>query len=124
LHERAPKPLTTITPPNGEKIVMPTAYVLLNTEIGQEKNVLKALKALDGVEEAYHLWGIYDIIVNISAKSMDELKRIITHEIEGVGRIESKLTMITSGKSPIVFSGPKAEPVQGVIDREQVQVYA
>jgi DNA-binding Lrp family transcriptional regulator len=107
-----------------EKKIMPTAYVLLNTEIGQEKNVLKALKALDGVEEAYNLWGIYDIIVNVSAKSMEELKRIITHEIDSVGRIESKLTMITSEKSPIVFSGPKAEPEHGVIDREQVQVYA
>jgi DNA-binding Lrp family transcriptional regulator len=103
---------------------MPTAYVLLNTEIGQEKNVLKALKTLDGVEEAYHLWGIYDIIVNVSAKSMDELKRIITHEIDAVGRIESKLTMITSEKSPIVFSRSKVEPEHGVIDREQVQVYA
>ncbi len=103
---------------------MPTAYVLLNTEIGQEKTILKALKALDGVEEAYQLWGVYDIIVNITAKSMDELKRIITHEIDGLGRIEAKLTMITSEKSPIVFSGPKFEPEHGVIDRETVSVYA
>jgi|GEM_PF-367588 Transcriptional regulators len=103
---------------------MPTAYILLNTEIGSEKSVLKALKALDGVEEAYHLWGVYDIIVNVSAKNMDELKRIITHEIDGIGQINSKLTMITSEKAPLVFGEPKDEPEHGLIDREPMSVYA
>jgi DNA-binding Lrp family transcriptional regulator len=103
---------------------MPTAYVLLNTEIGSEKTVLKALKTLDGVEEAYHLWGVYDIIVNVSAKNMEELKRIITHEIDGIGQINSKLTMITSEKAPIVFNALKNEPEHGIIDREPMSVYA
>jgi DNA-binding Lrp family transcriptional regulator len=103
---------------------MPTAYVLLNTEIGSEKAVLKSLKALDGVEEAYHLWGVYDIIVNVSAKSMDELKRIITKEIDGIGQINAKLTMITSEKAPIVFDADKNEPEHGLIDREPMSVYA
>jgi hypothetical protein len=35
---------------------MLTAYVLLNTEIGAERQVLKALKKIDGVEEAHNLW--------------------------------------------------------------------
>jgi len=39
---------------------MATAYILLNTEIGAEKQVLKALKKIEGVEEAHHLWGVYD----------------------------------------------------------------
>jgi DNA-binding Lrp family transcriptional regulator len=103
---------------------MPTAYVLLNTEIGSEKDVLKALKALDGVEEAYHLWGVYDIIVNVSAKNMDELKHLITKEIDGIGQINSKLTMITSETAPIVFGASKDEPEHGLIDREPMSVYA
>jgi DNA-binding Lrp family transcriptional regulator len=102
---------------------MTTAYILINTEIGSEKNVLKELKALDGVEEAYHLWGVYDIIVNVSAKNMEELKRIITHDIDGIDRISSKLTMITS-EAPILFSAPKGEPEHGIIDREPMSVYA
>jgi DNA-binding Lrp family transcriptional regulator len=103
---------------------MPTAYILLNTEIGSEKTVLKALKALDGVEEAHHLWGVYDIIVNISAKNMEELKHIITHDIDGIGQINAKLTMITSEKAPVVFNAPKEVPEHGVIDREPMSVYA
>lgn len=103
---------------------MATAYVLLNTEIGSEKNVLKALKALEGVEEAYQLWGVYDIIVNVSAKNMEELKHIITHDFDGISEISSKLTMITSERAPIAFSAPKDGPEHGVIDREPMSVYA
>jgi DNA-binding Lrp family transcriptional regulator len=73
---------------------MPTAYVLLNTEIGAESQVLKALKKIDGVEEAHTLWGVYDIIANIKAENMEKLRFIITNRIENIGKINSKLTMI------------------------------
>ncbi len=79
---------------------MPTAYVLLNTEIGAETQVLKALKRIEGVEEAHGLWGVYDIIANVKAESMDKLKTIITKRIGKVEKINSKLTMIINDKSP------------------------
>jgi DNA-binding Lrp family transcriptional regulator len=74
------------------------AYILINTEIGAENQVLKALKKVEGVEEAHTLWGIYDIIANVKAESMEELKFIITQHIEKIGKINSKLTMITARK--------------------------
>ena len=73
---------------------MPSAFILVNTEIGAEKQVLKALKRIQGVEEAHNLWGVYDIIANVSAGSMEELKYIITSQIEKISRINSKLTML------------------------------
>jgi hypothetical protein len=36
---------------------MPTAYVLINTEIGSEFDVLKKLKKIEGVEEASIIYG-------------------------------------------------------------------
>jgi DNA-binding Lrp family transcriptional regulator len=77
---------------------MPTAYILLNTEIGAENQVLKALKKIEGVKEVHNLWGVYDIIVNIKAENIEELKYIITKRIEKIGRINSKLTMIITEK--------------------------
>ena len=77
---------------------MPTAYILLNTEIGAEKQVLKALRRIEGVEEVYNLWGVYDIIVNVKADNMNELKHIITGRIEKIGKINSKLTMLVTEK--------------------------
>ena len=73
---------------------MPTAYILVNTEIGAEKQVLKALKKIQGIKEAHSLLGIYDIIANVSASSMEELKNIITSQIEKISKINSKLTMM------------------------------
>ena len=82
---------------------MPTAYILLNTEIGAESQVLKALRKIEGVEEAHNLWGVYDIIANIRADSMDKLKYIITKQIEKIGKINSKLTMIITEKPQTTF---------------------
>ncbi len=77
---------------------MPTAFVLLNTEIGAENQVLKALKKVEGVEEAHNLLGVYDIIAHIKAENMEKLKSIITKGIAKVAKINSKLTMIIDDK--------------------------
>jgi DNA-binding Lrp family transcriptional regulator len=78
---------------------MPTAYILLNTEIGAENHVLRALRKVEGVVEAHSLWGVYDIIANIEAESMDKLKYIITKRVGKIAKITSKLTMIISEKN-------------------------
>ena len=78
---------------------MPTAYVLLNTEIGAENQVLKALRKIEGVEEAHNLWGVYDIIANVKAETIEELRYIITERINQIGKINSKLTMIITEKA-------------------------
>jgi DNA-binding Lrp family transcriptional regulator len=83
---------------------MPTAYVLLNTEIGAENQVLKALKKIKGVEEAHHLWGVYDIIANIEAESMEKLKYIIAMRIGKISKINTKLTMIINEKAPTALT--------------------
>lgn len=73
---------------------MPTAFILLNTEIGAENRVFKALKDLEGVEFVHKLWGVYDIIAGITAKDKDKFKQIIVSGIEKIGSITSKLTIM------------------------------
>jgi DNA-binding Lrp family transcriptional regulator len=75
---------------------MPTAFVLLNTEIGAGAEVVEALKKVEGVEAAFNLWGVYDVIANVKAKSMGELTFIINKQIEKIGKVHSKLTMLIS----------------------------
>ncbi len=75
---------------------MPTAYVLLTTEIGAESDVIEALKKVEGVEEAHYLWGVYDIIASIKADTMYKLTQIVTEKIQNIGKITSKLTMIVT----------------------------
>jgi DNA-binding Lrp family transcriptional regulator len=73
---------------------VPAAYVLLNTEIGAGSEVVRALKNVEGVESAFNLWGVYDIIASVKADSMDGLSRIINNRIDKIGKVHSKLTMI------------------------------
>jgi len=88
---------------------MPSAYILLNTEIGFENHVLLALKKIEGVQHANSLWGVYDIIAHIEAESIEKLKNIITKHIGKIDKINSKLTMIideknmTSSQEQVVF---------------------
>ncbi len=84
---------------------MATAYILLNTEIGAEKQVLLALKKIKGVVEAHKLWGVYDIIAHVKASTMDELIAIITKQIEKISKINSKLTMVITEKPDNNVSG-------------------
>ena len=77
---------------------MPTAFVLLNTEIGAEAEVVRELKKLQGVESAFNLWGVYDVIASVKSDSMDGLSEIINRKIERIDKVHSKLTMIVADK--------------------------
>ncbi|MEM0084966.1 MAG: Lrp/AsnC ligand binding domain-containing protein [Candidatus Methanomethylicia archaeon] len=73
---------------------MSTAFVLINTEIGSEREVAKELVKIDGVEEAYVIYGVYDIIAKVKAENLDKLKEIITLKIRKMEKVRSTLTMI------------------------------
>jgi DNA-binding Lrp family transcriptional regulator len=73
---------------------MPRAFVLINVESGSEDEVLKELKAIEGVEEAYFSYGVYDLITKIRADSMDKLKELVTRKIRTLSKVRSTLTLI------------------------------
>ncbi|MCC6046926.1 MAG: Lrp/AsnC ligand binding domain-containing protein [Desulfurococcaceae archaeon] len=77
-----------------------TAIVLLNTDIGSEDEVLEQLSRIDGVVEASIVYGVYDIVVKVKARSIEELKDIITNKIRKLAKVKSTLTMVVvEGKS-------------------------
>ncbi len=68
------------------------AYVLISTE-EFDPQLMKALMEIKGVEEAYPLYGVYDIIVRTRAETMDKLKE--THDkIRKLKKVRQTLTMI------------------------------
>jgi DNA-binding Lrp family transcriptional regulator len=73
---------------------MPIAFVLINTEIGSESEVLEALKKIDAVEEAYMVYGVYDVVAKVKDDTMDKLKEIVTRHIRRLDKVRSTLTMI------------------------------
>ena len=73
---------------------MPKAFVLINVESGAEEEVLRELKKLEGVEEAFFSYGVYDLITRIKADSMEKLKEMVSKKLRTINRVRSTLTLI------------------------------
>ena len=72
---------------------MPQAFVLINVESGAEEVVIE-LRKVEGVEEAYYSYGVYDIITKVKADTMEKLKDLVTHKLRTLTRVRSTLTLI------------------------------
>jgi len=75
-------------------IEMVSAYVLINSEIGKETELLKELKKINGVKEVFSVYGVYDIIAKVEGKTVNELKEVVIAKIRQLNYIRSTLTMI------------------------------
>jgi DNA-binding Lrp family transcriptional regulator len=53
---------------------MPTAYILINCDLGSEEEILKELKKLPDILEVNGVYGVYDIILKIKSDTMDKLR--------------------------------------------------
>jgi DNA-binding Lrp family transcriptional regulator len=70
------------------------AIVLFTVESGSENQVLESVKKLEGVEEAYISYGVYDIVVKVRVDSMDDLKELISKRLRKISKVRSTLTLI------------------------------
>ncbi len=78
---------------------VPTAYVLLNSDLGSEQAIIDEVKKILGSEsgikyEVTGVYGVYDIILKIIADNTEELRSIITHKIRKIDKVQSTLTMM------------------------------
>jgi DNA-binding Lrp family transcriptional regulator len=73
---------------------MPRAFVLINVESGSEDEVLREMRKVEGVEEAYFSYGVYDLITMIKADTMENLKDMVTRKIRALNKVRSTLTLI------------------------------
>ena len=72
---------------------MPMAFVMINTELGSEKEVLDEIRKIDEVKESCIVYGIHDIAAKIGADTMDKLDEIITW-VRNLDKIRATVTLI------------------------------
>jgi DNA-binding Lrp family transcriptional regulator len=72
---------------------MALAFVLINTALGREKEVLGMLRALPAVGSAYEVYGVYDIILKVEAGSRKAFQEAVA-VIRRMAGVRSTLTMI------------------------------
>lgn len=79
---------------------MPTTYILLNSDLGSDVEIIKQIKEILDKEgksvqyEVQGVYGVYDIVVKITSNSMDHLRNIITNKIRKIDKVYSTLTMM------------------------------
>ena len=80
---------------------MPTAYFLLNVALNHEVEVIEKIKKLLNEQktldyEVQGVYGVYDIIVKISADSDDKIRNLGLEKIKTIGDIQSTITMMVN----------------------------
>jgi len=72
---------------------MAKAYVLMNCDLGAEKEIISSLKEINSVREAHGTLGLYDIIVQIESETEEKIRKIITENIRKIPKIHSTMTL-------------------------------
>ena len=78
---------------------MPTAYFLLNIETDHEIEVIRRIKEIlesDNIidYEIQETYGIYEVVLKITAKNDDNLRHILLEQIRPIDNIQSAITMM------------------------------
>ena len=73
---------------------MPRAFVLINANLGTESTLVSKLKKIPQVKQAYFVYGVYDVIAEVEAETMEQLKEVIAGNIRGLDEVRSTLTMV------------------------------
>jgi DNA-binding Lrp family transcriptional regulator len=77
---------------------MPTTYILINSDLGSDMEIIQKIKEILNKEnvkfEVQGVYGVYDVIIKITADSMDHLRNIITNKIRKIDKVYSTLTMV------------------------------
>ena len=73
---------------------MTLCYVLFNLEPGSEEKVLNEVRKTSNVKWCHRVYGVYDMIAEVEADSMDALKQIVTWKLRRLEGVRSTLTAI------------------------------
>ena len=77
---------------------MPTAYVLLNSDLGSDESIIDEVKQIlaeeDVTFDVQGVYGIYDIVLKLSSDDSEKLRAIITDKVRKISKVQSTLTMM------------------------------
>ena len=78
---------------------MPTAFVLINSELSHDEEIIGKIKEILDVDsdlkyQIQGVYGIYDIVLKVSSDDGPKLRKILTNEIRKINKVKSTLTMM------------------------------
>ena len=75
---------------------MNEAFVLLNVDYKQQKNIIETAKKISMVKDVKTVYGIYDVLIILQSDNMQEIKTAIDvdlHKIDGINNITSLISV-------------------------------
>lgn len=73
---------------------MTVGYVLINCELGSEEELIEKIRAIPQVSDAFGTFGAHDIMVRVDGSHLEDLRSIVSWEIQKLGKIRSTVTLV------------------------------
>jgi len=70
------------------------AFVLIETVVGRNKEVVNALKQLEGVESVNTVTGPYDVITTVEGETLNAIGDLVTAKIHPIAGISRTVTCL------------------------------
>lgn len=87
---------------------MSTAYFLINAKLNYELEIIGKIKSIlkhaNIQHEVQRVFGVYDIIVKISASTDNSLRKIVLEHLHKIEHIESAITMMVNEKQEEIIA--------------------
>ncbi len=74
---------------------MRKAFVLINTDLGSEDELVSELEKIEGVVGVHQVYGVYDVVAIVEAETEQMLKEVVFSRIRTLKHVRSTLTLTT-----------------------------
>lgn len=86
---------------------MAKAYVMINCDLGSEKEIIASLRKITGVKEAHGTLGLYDIVIQLESLTEQNIQEIVTKVIRKMPKIHSTVTLTRSESGELFQASEK-----------------
>ncbi|MBI4300326.1 MAG: Lrp/AsnC ligand binding domain-containing protein [Chloroflexi bacterium] len=70
------------------------AYVLVVTDTAKTQGVVRQMRAVPGIAEAYRIMGPYDIVAVLDVEDLSDIQVVLRENIRRIDGVESTLTCV------------------------------
>ncbi len=75
---------------------MVNAYILVRLIPGLESNAMSQMRVIPGVNDVITVFGRWDAIVQVEAKTMSALSRMVIGQIRGIQGVQATETLVAA----------------------------
>ncbi|MCV0400016.1 MAG: Lrp/AsnC ligand binding domain-containing protein [Nitrosarchaeum sp.] len=100
---------------------MARAYVMMCCDVGSEREVISALKNVEGVKEVHGTLGLYDVIAQIEVDAEEKIQKIVTGVIRKIPKIHTTVTLTRSESGELFEASEKL--IGAMLGQNLVQAY-